>query len=305
MNLEECKSEFEWFLNVQYKDIDNIKDKIKEFCNNFCFDDLYDETKVNELFDNDLEAKEKYYKLSYGSNLKDIKDGDDTTLARICYFLIHNDYNENKYAIPGLKSFDDLGSGYKYKYRGDTINTYSTLFGNSNQGRDKFFTSLEEKNKIDFFRKKYQTFGNFVVFPAATVQLDSNKRKWDSINTFRGINEHIRDFFDLSMENFIDGQEFDIWKHLPETKEYFDVMNNINKFIEINFLQDYFDKNNQVIKNKFNHPHPKTPYHWNFTDISETYEYKKFALNYISEATKIIERRADKIYQILCCIYNV
>ncbi len=40
MNLEECKNEFEWFLNVQYKDIDNLKDKIKEFCNNFCFDDF-------------------------------------------------------------------------------------------------------------------------------------------------------------------------------------------------------------------------------------------------------------------------
>ena len=105
MNLEECKNEFEWFLNVQYNDIDNLKDKIKEFCNNFCFDDLYDETKVNELFDKDLESKEKYYKLSYGSNSKDNKDGDDTTLARIGYFLIHNDSNENncfKFISPRL-----------------------------------------------------------------------------------------------------------------------------------------------------------------------------------------------------------
>ena len=305
MNLNECRIEFEWFVNVQYKDIDNLKDKINEFCHNFCFEDLYDETKINKMFGDDTEAKTRYYKLSYGSNSKDIKDGDDTTLARIGYFLIHNDHNENEYAIPGLKSFEDLGSGYKYKYRGDTINTYSTLFGSENKGKDKFFIDSEERNKIDAFRKKYQTFGNFIVFPAATVQLNPNKRKWDSINTFRGTNEHIRDFFDLSIEYFIDGHQFDIWKKLTETKDYFNVMNNVEQFIKINFLQDYFDKNNKVIKNKFNHPHPENPYHWNYTDINETDKYRSFALNYIEEASKIIDNRAEKISKILYNIFKV
>lgn len=173
-----CKSEFEWFLSVQYKNISNLKDKINEFCHNFCFDDLYDDNKINELFGNDTESRKRYHKLSYGSNSKDIKDGDDTTLARIIFFLIHIDYNNNEFAIPGLISFSDLGSGYKYKYRGDTINTYSTLFGSENKGKDKFFTDKNERAEIDKFRRKYQTIGNFFILPATTIET-SNDKCWN------------------------------------------------------------------------------------------------------------------------------
>ncbi len=119
-----CKDEFLWFLNVQYGDLKGkIKEQIDEFCHNFCFDDLYNYEAINKLFLN-VEDKKRYIELSYGSNSKDALDCDDTHLARIVYFLIHRDEENNEYALPNLINFSDIGSGYKYKYRGDTINTY-------------------------------------------------------------------------------------------------------------------------------------------------------------------------------------
>ena len=193
-----CKDEFLWFLNVQYGDLKGkIKEQIDEFCHNFCFDDLYNYESINKLFLN-VEDKKRYIELSYGSNSKDALDCDDTHLARIVYFLIHRDEENNEFALPNLINFSDIGSGYKYKYRGDTINTYSTLFGSKNQGYEIFFKLCNvEDERVANFRNKYVTMGNFILLSATTVQLNPDTRKWYSMNLYRGTNERYRDYFDL------------------------------------------------------------------------------------------------------------
>lgn len=302
-DFKDCKEDFKWFLDIRYPKKD-INKQIEEFCNNFCFDELYDIEKINKFCDNE-ENRNKYIEFSYGSNSKDVWDCDDTHLARVILFLIHCDREGNKYAIPKLNKFIDIGSGYRYKYRGDTLNTYSTLFGSKNQGYNKFF---EQNEKIEKFRDKYVTIGNFILLPALSVQLDENKRKWDSINTFRGINEHYRDFFDLFLYKFLNkNKDYELWRKNPYDNEYineyFNVMDDKNEFISRNILECYLDNNKEITSNLFGHTNTENPYCWWDENIDKN-EYRKFALGYIEKATEIINYRAGVISKILQEIYK-
>ncbi|MBR1620184.1 hypothetical protein IJ674_09870 [bacterium] len=299
-----CKSEFEWFLSVQYKDIPDLKDKINEFCHNFCFDDLYDKEKIDILPLNE-QSKERYYRLSFGSNSKNVWDCDDTHLARMIYFLIHRDVKNNKYSIPDLVNFTDIGSGYKYKYRGDTLNTYSTLFGSLNQGYGDYFMKYGiEDSRVEIFRRKYVTIGNFMLLPAISIQLDPDKRKWDSINTYRGMSERYRDFFDLFLYKFINKLDFNQWRDLEETKNYFSVMNDNKKFIEKNILECYLDVSKNVPQNLFGHFDTEHPFcWWNIGANANDTNYREFAIRYVNKATEIIDYRADIICKILQNLY--
>lgn len=303
-----CKDEFLWFLNVQYSDLKGkINEQIDEFCHNFCFDDLYNYESINKLFLN-VEDKKRYIELSYGSNSKDALDCDDTHLARIVYFLIHKDEENNEFALPNLINFSDIGSGYKYKYRGDTINTYSTLFGSKNQGYEIFFKLCNvEDERVANFRNKYVTMGNFILLPATTVQLNPDTRKWHSMNSYRGTNECYRDYFDLFISRLMNNDciDFKLWKEQEELKDYFNFMNDKCKFIKANILENYFNmETHQAISNLFKHKDKEAPYYWYMDNKIDDIQYRQFALYYIDKATEIIRNRACKISNILKSLYN-
>ena len=303
-----CKDEFLWFLNVQYGDLKGkINEQIDEFCHNFCFDDLYNYESINKLFLN-VEDKKRYIELSYGSNSKDALDCDDTHLARIVYFLIHRDEENNEYALPNLINFSDIGSGYKYKYRGDTINTYSTLFGSKNQGYEIFFKLCNvEDERVANFRNRYVTMGNFILLPATTVQLNPDTRKWHSMNSYRGTNERYRDYFDLFISRLMSNDciDFKLWKEQEELKDYFNFMNDKCKFIKANILENYFNMETpQAIPNLFKHKDKEAPYYWYMDNKIDDIQYRQFALYYIDKATEIIRNRACKISNILKSLYN-
>ena len=300
-DFDSCKEEFLWFLNVQYSDLKgNTQEQIDEFCHNFCFDDLYSSESINKLSLN-AEDKKHYLKLCYSSNYSKDWDCDDTHLARIVYFLIHREEENNEYALPNLVNFYDLGSGCEYKYRGDTINTYSTLFGNENQGYEIFFKLCNvEDERVANFRKKYVTMGNFMLLPATTIHRIS-------MNSYRGSNKHYRDFFDLFISRLMskDCIDFKLWKEQEELKDYFNFMKDKGKFIKANILEDYFNmETQQAISNLFKHKDTEAPYCW-FTDNNiEDTKYREFALNYIDKATEIIKHRACKISNLLKLLYN-
>lgn len=300
-DFDSCKEEFLWFLNVQYSDLKgNTKEQIDEFCHNFCFDDLYSSESINKLSLN-TEDKNHYLKLCYSSNYSKNWHCDDTHLARIVYFLIHRYEENNEYALPHLINFSDLGSGCEYKYRGDTINTYSILFGNENQGYEKFFKLYNvEDERVTNFRKKYVTMGNFMLLPATTIHRIS-------MNSYRGINERYRDFFDLFICRLMSNDciDFKLWKEQEELKDYFNFMKNKGKFIKANILEDYFNmETQQAISNLFEHKDTEAPYCWFTNNNIEDTKYREFALNYIDKATEIIKHRACKISNLLKLLYN-
>lgn len=83
-------------------------------------------------------------------------------------------------------------------YRGDTINTFNTIFGPKDgsgrfQGLDRFHPSADLSERVTKFYSLYHTIGNFVPLPNKYV----SRR---SLNTFRGSNYQWRDYFDRFLQ---------------------------------------------------------------------------------------------------------
>lgn len=217
-------------------------------------------------------------------------DQDDTYIARLVMYAIW------KNELPELTNFDDIGTNKKY--RGETINTFNTLFRQDCCGIDKFLDNTPEDNKlktiIKEFKKEYTTIGNFMLFPTDT---DNNGK---NINLLK-----------MSLSNdFADLYFMSIWK--DGLYEYVSNMGNINKkyfekfkdyeyFCKVNFLTEY--ENNGKPKIVFDHATDDktgkyyTPYYWWTNWRSEDWKksYKDFAKNYIKQSRVIIKNRAEKI----------
>lgn len=108
-------------------------------------------------------------------------DSDDTELMRAIYCVLFKDCWKNI-------SMDNLGDG---KLRGDTLNTYNTLF--SQPWNDKFCEKWqpdeELKAKMKAFEKICYTMGNMAVLP------DRRIGEW-SINKHRGCHDEWHDYED-------------------------------------------------------------------------------------------------------------
>lgn len=214
-------------------------------------------------------------------------DADDTAIIRAICFIVWKD------DLPDLKNFEDIGTGKKY--RGDTLNTYNTLFGKENAGIKKYFSDKNQMEelleKAKKFRADFQTIGNFMLMPNKSV---SSK----TINTYRGFCSW-RDYFDRFLSelnncltNSVENDEV-LTKLIEENDFYFNNIKGIREFSEKNFLELYLDSNG--VKRFFN----PCKYHWQIkkpTKIQKE-EYIEFAKNYISKSTEIIEYRAKKIVE--------
>lgn len=127
----------------------------------------------------------------FGCPNRERYDNDDTEIMRAIYVLIFSD------VWPGL-TMDALTN---YRYRGDTMNTYNTMFGkpvyggSMHPGLDKFNPDAALKEKVvDFRLNHYKRIGNMVVLP--NIELDGT-----TINRNRGCN-HTHDFFDRFLADF-------------------------------------------------------------------------------------------------------
>jgi hypothetical protein len=236
----------------------------------------------------------KLYKDSeFGCPKRKRFDSDDTELMRAIYILIFSDL------WPGL-TFDSLSC---YDYRGDTLNTYNTMFGSPykqyNQSRSKH-PGLDKFNPTDEFSRKtvdfrysiYSRIGNMAVLP--------NRCFGDTtINCYRGCN-HTHDFFDrflvdlkavLINDEKVDEELLALVNHNSEYFEPFRSGDGFKKIIKGMFLEDYTDKDfNPIIVSK-------AYYFWMGRD-----GYKVTSEDYIAEAnrhldfsTTIIENRGRKM----------
>lgn len=76
---------------------------------------------------------------------------------------------------------------------------------------------------------------------------------------------------------------------VKENSFYFNSIDTIEKFIDINFLDSYTDKNTSQIKELFD----VNFYLWK----NNPGEYIRFARNYINISCNIIDERGEKIYR--------
>lgn len=260
-------------------------DKIKVFVNKYLDGDInrLPEFQLSKLW-NDNE---------FGCPGRERFDSDDTELMRAIYVLIFSDI------WPELT----LESLANYEYRGDTLNTYNTLFGSpykqynhsksKHPGLDKFNPTDELSNKaINFRFGIYSTLGNMAVLP----------NRWlngTTINRYRGCN-HTHDFFDRFLVDFkavlVDEPNCDedllaLINHNGDYFEPFRSSEGFNRIINRLFLEDYVDSDyNPIIVSK-------AYYFWMRKDgysVTDE-EYLAEAERHLDFSTKVIENRGRKM----------
>ncbi len=164
-------------------------------------------------------------------------DSDDTELMRAIYCLAFGDVWEHI-------SMDNLGDG---KLRGDTLNTYNTLFS---QPWNEKFTAIwhpdkELEAKMKDFQKTCYTIGNMAVLP------DGRIGEW-SINKHRGCHNEWHDYEDRFLEALhkvlmgAPDRDLDLEELVDLNKEDFMPFYGKEgwvKFIDGNILNDYVEAN--------------------------------------------------------------
>lgn len=207
-------------------------------------------------------------------------DCDDTEIIRSIYIVLFAD------VWPGLTT----QSLADYTFRGETINTFNTMFGKpTNESKhprlDVLSPSAELSEKVVQFRTTFHYVGNFVVLP--NIWFNST-----SINRYRGCHEEWHDFFDrflVALEAVLTDQS-DVDIHLKELVEanrmpflpYFGTVG-FKKLITSLYLEDYLNKDgNPFILSK--------GFCW-WQDTIDRDEYFAEAERYIDFSTHVIEKR--------------
>jgi hypothetical protein len=190
--------------------------------------------------------------------------------------------------------------GYRKQYRGDTVNTFHSMFGRPVPGKPGFFAGVEKYAPSDDFREKVRSFfrqcssvGNYVVLP-------NYYARQTTLNCYRGTNEW-RDFFD----RFLIGLR-KVLLHAPDADETLAELVKVNDFCfskfkgtagfdglrKILLFDDYLDPESELPQEIF-----PLNYHWK--NIEKREQYLLDAEKYLAESERIILHRADMMIRIL------
>lgn len=226
-------------------------------------------------------------------------DSDDTNLMRAIYCVLFSD------AWQGL----NMNTLEDYTFRGDTMNTYNTMFGRPSKdslhpGLDKFSPPKELVTKVETFQRSVcGTIGNMTVLPNIGHEYDG---QYETINTYRGCHYIWHDFFDQFLVALKDvfekkeGADYPLQKHVILNEKAFQQYMNvggITRLCQALFWEDYLDNNGIPVISS------KGLYFWkNFKMTSEDYleeanRYLDFAMEVIHSRAKImIEKLKIKLY---------
>lgn len=293
----------------------DCKKLVYEFVNEKLQGDI---KKLRDYDFNNLREDKKYgcvnkYKLNYEDNVLSTFDADDTILAKAIYCLIWGE------VFPDV-NLNTIGTGKKY--RGDTVNSFNTLFSrdlnnrlynnavsNCNSlkiGSEKRGFIIEDRDlieKIINFNKTYRTIGNLSLLPNIPYY-NKNKNVNININQYRGGTSGWRDFFDKFLlelrlyflsndkvnsefKNLLDLNNFYFEKFEKSEDGFF-------KFCKINMFEYYIlNEINFGINIGENLLYPT----WSMTKFwsSDKNYYKNFCNNYIEKSTAAIKYRGDNI----------
>lgn len=261
---------------------DNAQQLVKEFIAEKLNGDLY----ALESFDfKTLRDSEKY-----GAPDRSF-DCDDTNIMRAVYVVLWGD------SLPYL-SLHDIGSGKNY--RGDTMNTFHTMFGREIPEKPGFFAGLEKYSPSDEMREKVRNFGrlcsnigNFCILP------NRNCRR-TTLNCYRGTNQW-RDFFDrflIELHRVLDNADVqdDTLKELVAKNDFcFSKFKGTAGFAglrKILLFDDYLDPESEL-------PHEIFPLNYHWKNIEKREQYLLDAEKYLAESERIILHRADMMIRIL------
>lgn len=213
-------------------------------------------------------------------------DCDDTNIIRAIYVLLWQDL------FPKL-NLDNFG--YLRQYRGDTINTFHTMFGREISGRPGFFAGLEKYSPSDELRQKVRDFGKLCSSLGNYVVLPNCFARSTTLNCYRGTNAW-RDFFDrflielhkvLTSAPDPDETLSELVKINSFCFDHFTGQENFSRFTEALCLSDYCDESG-LPKLVFS-----LNYHWK--NEADPEQYFRDAELYLEKTAFIIRRRADQM----------
>ncbi len=251
------------------------QDKFLEFLDKYC------KNKLENLMEFDFSAL--VYNQEFGCPNRSF-DCDDTNLTRIIFSLLYSGKLSNL-------TFENIGTGQIY--RGDTINTFRTIFGE--RISEKHFLGIEKYSsdkllldKVEKFYHKYHTIGNFVLLP-------NKKFNNTTLNLYRGTNSW-RDFFDIFLFelrkclNNESNKDETLYGLVKENENYFkDINYDFHKFLSMNYLDEYSTK---TLFSPY-------LYHWKYRNNYEQHSktYVEFANNFIDVSSELITNRAKIIIE--------
>ena len=253
--------------------------------NKFLHEHLNDDIRNLEKF-SFWDIKDSEYDSTTKNNGK--FDGDHTLIAKAIYWILWKD--------KGLPEFGEFNFDLEHNsYSGDTINTYNTLFGSTEEINQRVLRVLclnsDEKKELDRFYKLYQTIGNFYILPKNTINRES-------LNTYRS--KRWNDFFDIFLQvldsgiNDVESVEKSFGELLKINDFFFAFINHsINDFCNLFYLSDEEENYNYINDFKL----IGAGLHFSHTMLCEKNKetYKNFALDYIRKASKLIEKRSKVI----------
>ena len=217
-------------------------------------------------------------------------DCDDTNIMRAIYVVLWQD------KLPNL-AMDNIG--YRKQYRGDTVNTFHTMFGRAIEGRPGFFAGLEKYSPPDEMREKVRHFGKLCSNIGNYVVLPNFYARQTTLNCYRGTNDW-HDFFDrFLMELYkvltgTDGAD-DTLQDLVKANDFcfqkFQGRAGFAEFIQTLLLKNYCSKS--CIPQKIF----AMNYHWMNEKARE--RYLQAAELYLEKNEEIIRCRAEKIIALL------
>ena len=207
-------------------------------------------------------------------------DSDDTELMRAIYCVVFSDAWKNI-------SMNNLGDG---KLRGDTLNTYNTLF--SAPWKERFneiwHPDAELKEKIKSFKGSCYTMGNMAVLP------DRRIGEW-SINKHRGCHDEWHDYedrflgalykvltskagCDLDLEELVKLNDEDFAPYYGE--------DGWQLFIEKNMLEYYVDDSYRPVISSKGYTFWRGGYTNRERFFTECYRYIDFSVEIINDRAK-------------------
>jgi len=229
-----------------------------------------------------LENDNKFGKCS---KLGNSFDPDDSEIARTVYYLI---FNKKVHDTDLDFLFSDIGTNKKY--RGDTINTFNTLFGENLERAKKY--SNDDKDfikKVEQFKKKCYSIGNFIMLPNLYAE-------GTTINLYRGNWNTYKDYFDIFLyelnkcyDNAPDKDQT-LFKLIKANSFYFDIVNSMELFKHYTFIFRYFTTEGKI--QDFFRTKLKD---WD----KDSSNYVTFAENYIRISEQAIDHRAMVTIRIL------
>lgn len=226
-------------------------------------------------------------------------DADDCLLARAIYVLVWGG------VFPHL---DMLSVGSGRAYRGDTMNTFHTMFGREMAGQPGYYKGLEQfhpDEKMRCLAREFHglvpTIGNYVVLPN---HVDRNGK---TLNTYRGCHAQWRDYFDqflMALEDVLaDTPRQDVGLQVLVKERNgsafgrFVGPDGFHQLAEQLFLDGYLGEDGHAV-NVNTIMTGKVMYHWMKPRPSDD-EYTSGAQWYARNAIQIIHSRARRIVEVL------